>query len=101
MGIYPTEAWKRLVDPDVWVRTVETPGLKVTETYQLVSRVEQRDDCFCCSCHDTRDPYCRNHGFYGKRPCEAHAMPGSPIEDTDEMPDSVQVERARQEGRSP
>lgn len=96
MGIYPETSWKRHEATNEAVYTYSVPGLTVTETYKLDSRIEERTDCFCCSCGDTPDdPYCRNHGYYGKRPCELHQMPGSPIEDTNEMPDSVQVERAR------
>ena len=98
MGIYPEVVWEK-VDEFHVKRTTTLPGVVKTETYALVASITVRDDCFCCSCGDSQDPYCRNHGFYGKRPCEEHKMSGSPIEDTDEMPESVQAERARQEGR--
>lgn len=57
--------------------------------------------CFCCTC----DPYsgttsadaaCRNHGFYGSRPCDIHNLPGYPWEGTDEMPESVLTIRQKQ-----
>lgn len=67
-----------------------------------------RDSCFCCSCDTDRegsDPFCRNHGFAGMRPCEAHNMPGQPEDMSmlhdgfigpEPMPESVQVVRRRQ-----
>ena len=99
MSIYPYVSWDRKLDSDLnWiiVRTEKTPGLKVIETYTLESRQEHRTDCFCCSCGEFgTDGACRNHGGYGKRPCEEHNMPGSPWEGTNDMPESVQAERKR------
>lgn len=70
-----------------------------TDTYKLVDSITRMTDCYCCTCSDygAADPFCRNHGFYGKRPCDIHGMPGSPIEDTGKMPDPVSVERKRLE----
>lgn len=75
-----------------------------TRVYRGIPDVEVTD-CFCCSCNDhgdgliTSDSACRNHGFYGKRPCELHNMPGYVWEDTEEMPESVQVKRAADKAR--
>ena len=56
----------------------------------------QRLDCWCCTCDERpgSDAACRNHGYYGKRPCEQHGTEGYFWEDTDEMPESVQAYRA-------
>lgn len=56
------------------------------------------DTCLCCTCvtdHIT-DPSCRDHGWYGQRPCEVHAMAGR-IDDDGNMPYSVQIIRARRQ----
>lgn len=74
-------------DPGVvWARTVTASDWKLVE----------RTNCYCCSCGDygSSDPYCRNHGFAGTRPCETHELPGSADEDG-VMPDSVQTEQRR------
>lgn len=94
MGIYPIERFRRNSDGTL-VRTYDDfSGLKVTTIYQPIVTIEERDNCFCCSCsRDGDDAACRNHGYYGKRPCEDHNMPGSPWEDTGEMPESVQAMR--------
>lgn len=77
--------------------TISEPGLEWTATIPAEAWTEKRDNCFCCSCGDNEgsDSACRNHGHAGTRPCELHNMPGSPWEDSDEMPISVQQERAR------
>ena len=108
MGIYPDEKWERKLDKDLQyfaVHTIKTPGLLVTETYELLFSVEDRTDCFCCSCHDgpggfgtSNDPYCRNHGWAASRPCELHGMPGQEDENG-VMPDSVQAQNKRNEER--
>lgn len=65
-----------------------------------------RWQCFCCSCMDGSDAFCRNHDIgYGVRPCDVHKTEGSTIididlatgeeTDTGEMPDSVQVHLAK------
>lgn len=62
-----------------------------------------RLECFCCTCdddyytgHQTMDAACRNHGYYGKRPCDIHNLPGYAWEDTNEMPESVMTVRKKQ-----
>lgn len=76
------------------VRRIETPGLVVWQWAELVNQSEQRDNCFCCSCPEDvgADPYCRNHGWIGTRPCEEHKMEGQATEEG-EMPLSVQKKR--------
>lgn len=76
-------------------------GKRVTTIYQPILVIEERDDCFCCSCGEREgsDPACRSHGDYGKRPCEEHGMPGYTWEDegggdSGVMPASVQAARA-------
>ena len=66
-------------------------------------RETERLECFCCTCdedyysgHVSTDAACRNHGYYGKRPCDIHNLPGYTWEDTDEMPDSVLTVRKKQ-----
>lgn len=89
MGIYPDERWERKSETE-WVRVVTTPGLEVRETFQRTLRIENRDNCFCCSCPEYgTDVYCRNHGWAGTRPCEDHNMPGQKDEEG-VMPGSVQ-----------
>lgn len=61
----------------------------------------ERTNCYCCSCgeRENSDPYCRNHGFAGQRPCEVHNLPGQTDEDG-VMPASVQkVYRALEASR--
>lgn len=55
-----------------------------------------RYECFCCTCYDGTDAACRNHGYYGKRPCDIHNLPGYIWEGTDEMPESVLTIRRKQ-----
>jgi hypothetical protein len=52
----------------------------------------QRTNCWCCSCahQEGDDPSCRNHGWWGRRPCELHAMAGETSRQ-DVIPDSVEV----------
>lgn len=78
-----------------WTETFEEPGLSGTRIVAAGDWVLTRTDCFCCSCPESgsSDPYCRNHGFAGERPCETHNLPGSPADERD-MPDSVQARRA-------
>ena len=65
-----------------------------------------RWECYCCSCEDGSDAFCRNHNIgYGTRPCDVHKTKGYNIVDIDlatgeetdtgEMPDSVQVHLAK------
>lgn len=85
MGIYPDVTYKSSFD--VLIRTTSTPGLTVIDTFVLHERREERTDCYCCSCNEdengiasNRDPYCRNHGFAGKRICMKHRMSGDAYE---------------------
>lgn len=92
MGIYPNE--RRVTEPkwdaerELYVWTEEWDpfdGAKYRREVSATKWVEyERDDCFCCSCHDdyhtgdvTTDVYCRNHGFAGKRACEDHNTRGT------------------------
>lgn len=79
MGIYPQERWYVRRDDGhvIATHTTKEPGLETVETFVLVEVVTRRDDCFCCSCVDDgpSDPYCRNHGFAGRRACEIHHTP--------------------------
>lgn len=105
MGIYPdrhTHSHTRIMQADGrnaerWIEVEQTPGLTRTRVVMAEPWNEMRTDCFCCSCGDREgdDAACRNHGYYGKRPCETHNMPGYTWEGTDEMPESVQTELAR------
>ncbi|MEG2887262.1 MAG: hypothetical protein RR853_09065 [Aurantimicrobium sp.] len=59
--------------------------------------------CHCCTCDEDyytgqqyNDPYCRNHGYYGERPCDIHNLPGMLGEEDTEMPDSVLTVRKQQ-----
>lgn len=100
MGIYASEHWER--DTHSATFTSDLPGLTTVRVYEQVAEFEFRTDCFCCSCpayhldhrYLDHDPYCRNHGFAGQRPCDVHGMPGQPGE-AGVMPHSVQVEIAR------
>lgn len=102
MGIYPhVHLEEKREGPHVFlIRTTTEPGLVTTEEFIRTTSFELRTDCFCCSCGDEwrggggRDPYCRNHGFAGKRPCEEHRTNGEPNEDG-VMPASVQEERKK------
>lgn len=60
-------------------------------TEPSTNRPKTVPDCFCCSCPEYGgvDPYCRNHGWAGTRPCEIHESPGM-ADETDKMPVSVQ-----------
>jgi len=97
VGIYPDTQYTKVPNqPDLLVRTYnDYSGLIITEYYQRILIVEDRKDCYCCSCGDTPDdPFCRNHGFAGTRPCDKHQMPGTPDEDGN-MPESVQRHNLR------
>lgn len=78
-----------------WTETWNEPGITRTRVVTAPAWTEDRTDCFCCSCSEfgNSDPYCRNHGFAGERPCETHNMPGTP-DDDGVMPESVQAYRA-------
>jgi hypothetical protein len=106
MGIYP-DRWNhdnyRLPDGggEAWIESERTPGLVRRRQVIATEWTEIRTDCFCCSCGEREgdDGACRNHGGYGQRPCEKHNMPGQPWQDTDDMPESVQVYRRKRELR--
>jgi hypothetical protein len=105
MGIYPTtNVENRAKHPDgteTWTE-VYNDFSGVIRRRQVKAEVwaeDERTNCFCCSCPEfgNSDPFCRNHGFAGTRPCEEHGMPGDfDPEMTEGMPRSVQVERAAQ-----
>lgn len=103
MGIYPT---LKNVDfsqhPDgrwSWTEVESVPGLIRRRRVVAEPWVEERTNCFCCSCDElSSDPACRNHGFAGTRPCEVHNMPGQPWDHSGEMPDSVQAHRVKAGG---
>jgi len=95
MGVYPDEVFKFQDNGTVLVRTYDDySGLVLIDVFQLVARITDRTTCYCCSCGDRpgSDPYCRNHGFAGARPCLDHDVPGQANEDGN-MPDSVQAKR--------
>jgi hypothetical protein len=77
-----------------WVERQDCVGYVRERTVTATEWVEvERTDCHCCSCSVDGfavDPHCRNHGYYGERPCELHNMPGTAGDDGI-MPDSVQV----------
>lgn len=87
MGIYPVTSIsgrKKYADgTESWTEEVKTPDLIRRRTVTASAFTEERITCFCCSCDtdELSDPYCRNHGFAGARPCESHGMPGEPNED--------------------
>lgn len=61
-----------------WIEVVSEPGLERLRIVVAQAWVENRTDCYCCSCLDMApDPYCRNHGWVGRRACETHEMSGS------------------------
>lgn len=92
MGIYPE---RRTIPRNTryvreWVEEIEEPGVIRRRTVTAGEWIEERSDCFCCSCSDfSSDLSCRNHGYYATRPCDRHNMPGSAGDDG-VMPESVQ-----------
>lgn len=103
MGIYPDEKYE--TQPNgVLLHRSSTPGLERVAVYVQIAYIENRTNCYCCSCpEDGSDPACRNHGFAAVRPCEDHDMPGQPWGDEmgadwrGTMPESVQALRARRQ----
>jgi hypothetical protein len=100
------EGIHRIHGQETWTEVEETPGLIRRRTVTASPWVEERSDCFCCSCNEhysSSDPACRNHGFAAKRPCETHNLPGSEWDDfgiegdteVGTMPESVQAVRRR------
>ncbi len=100
MGIYPEESYQ-VQKGGILLHSAITPGLERVAVYQQIAYIENRTNCFCCSCPGYPyggDAACRNHGWAAARPCEEHNMPGSTWEDDDTMPDSVQAHRRRNAG---
>jgi hypothetical protein len=94
MGIYP-DYYTEPADTKTaheWYEYRSIPGVVSRRRVVATNWEEyQRNNCFCCSCEDfSCDPYCRNHGWYGTRPCEVHGMPGEAGDDG-VMPAGVQV----------
>lgn len=82
-------------------RRVTPEGYSERVVWESKWQPKEQWDCFCCTCdYDYHDAACRNHGFYGKRPCETHNTSGYPGEDSDKMPDSVQVYRAKEAAKA-
>lgn len=97
MGLYPQDYYKRNADSGLLIHTRDgMDGLVTTTYYQPILVIEERTNCFCCTCsgQEGDDPACRNHGWAATRPCDIHGMPGSPWEDTDDMPEAVSIVRA-------
>lgn len=100
MGIYPTTEVKDHIrnsdGSESWTEVYnDYSGIIRTRTVHAEPYTEERKNCFCCSCSaNDIDPYCRQHGCDGMRPCEQHRQPGE-VNDQDEMPTSVQSERRR------
>lgn len=105
MGIYPNRTTEPVNTTHAreWVERLDNYDGTIRERKVTATEwvVVSRDTCYCCSCSDNgyggaiNDPYCRNHGWYGERPCELHNMPGASGEDG-LMPESVQAARAKQ-----
>lgn len=80
-----------------WVEVDNAPGLDRTRNVVASPWVDKRTDCFCCTCWFETDvvsidPYCRNHGWAGRRECETHDQPGKEV-------DVLSVEKYREEQR--
>lgn len=102
MSIYPD---KSLTPTSTgYLEQISEPGLVRRRELVAGPWTQTRTDCYCCSCDDdvdgftTTDPCCRNHGWWGVRPCERHAMPGY-ADDEGVLPISVQAKR-RATGRT-
>lgn len=97
MGFYPNRSYVHMPDGTV-LETHTEPGLKKYRTLTPSEWIEERDDCYCCTCPrqgSGLDPYCRNHGWDGRRPCDMHSLPGQ-LDGSGEMPLSVQAYRRTQ-----
>lgn len=96
MGIYADVKYEK--QGDTLIVHTSLPGVVTSVIYQKVAAIESRDDCFCCTCGEREgsDSCCRNHGWWGKRPCDIHDLPGQVDEDGN-MPETVKQVRARQE----
>lgn len=102
MGIYPKTKYEWDHKRQVLLQHYDNfSGMKVTTVFVPIAKIEDRDNCFCCSCGEREgsDPFCRNHGFAGLRPCESHNQPGVADEEG-RMPDSVQDARRRRDAQS-
>lgn len=112
MGIYAERRWEdenghRVSLPPrrtvPFVEVVSEPGVTWRRTLTPSDWVEERTDCFCCSCGEGSDPACRNHGFAAQRPCDIHNLPGSEWDDfgiegdtlVGTMPEPVSVARGK------
>lgn len=74
-----------------WIETQGSPEGTRTRTVTATSWQFERTQCFCCSCDPDGtylDPYCRNHGFAGSRPCLTHGMAGE-TDENEKMPAPV------------
>lgn len=72
-----------------WTETVKRPEGIYTRQVKAEPWSFERTNCFCCSCPDYGgDPYCRNHGFAGTRPCLTHGSNGD-ADETGKMPEPV------------
>ncbi len=80
---YRTEMIRKDVEKvgngEIWTEIVSETGVVRTRQVTAGPWVENRSDCYCCSCvnEDQRDFYCRNHGYMGRRACEIHNMPAT------------------------
>jgi hypothetical protein len=96
MGLYAEQFLER--QGSTLLISENYPGISHVKVYQLVAEIENRTDCFCCTCGDREgsDPACRNHGWAAQRPCDIHGFPGQPWDDDEsEMPEPVTVYRER------
>lgn len=71
------DSWWELSDPGYGQKRRR---LIIAGPWQL----EPRENCYCCTCRyddffgtiQTQNPFCRNHGWEGTRPCIPHQMKG-------------------------
>lgn len=102
MGIYPES--KFIPVSTGYLEEVRTPGLTRRRELAGGPWTEERTNCFCCSCDDdwppAGDPNCRNHGWWGSRPCETHGMAGQVEPESGEMPASVEEVRSARTART-
>lgn len=91
MGIYPHR--ERTPTSTGYLETIQTPGLIRRRELTAGEWTEEWTNCFCCSCPEgSVDSSCRNHGWWGARPCDLHGMAGEANENGI-MPASVQDHR--------
>lgn len=64
-----------------WLETKEVAG-RIEERTCTATKWEpvERTNCWCCSCGvlGRADASCREHGFWGRRPCTVHGLDGEP-----------------------